>query len=150
VINRHSINKINNIFFEKKEKQERLLPMIKSCLTSQILRDGVCPGLPCWRQRSVRLTGRVEVSSQRLRGWRGVTQPARFQGSLPFFTRLPTAFSCWVPARGQATYTLLCRNLTWALLPFTAPLITAWWLQKMPGKLFILDKKKGEPEENGK
>jgi len=27
--------------------------MIRSCLTSQILRDEVCPGPPCWRQRSV-------------------------------------------------------------------------------------------------
>jgi len=67
--------------------------MIRSCLTSQILRDGVWPGPPCWRQRSVRLTGRVEVSSRRLRGWGDVTHPARFQGSLTGFIRLPAAFN---------------------------------------------------------
>jgi len=70
--------------------------MIKSCLTSQILRDGVCQGQSCWRQRLVRLIGRVEVSSQRLHDWRGVTHPARFQGSITNFARLPTAFSSWI------------------------------------------------------
>jgi len=32
-------------------------------------------------------------SSQRLRGWRGVTHPARFQGSLTGFERLPATFN---------------------------------------------------------
>jgi len=53
-----------------------------ACLTSHIRRDGVYPG-----STSRRVVRQIEAgrSSQRLRGWRGVTHPARFQGPQGFY-----------------------------------------------------------------
>jgi len=67
-----------------------MLQSTKACLTSQIERDGVYPGATS--RRVIRQTEKGR-SSQRLRGWRGVTHPARFQGSLTGFMRLPAAFN---------------------------------------------------------
>jgi len=51
-------------------------PLLSPTLTSQILRDGVIEDLLTRNSSDLR-PGRL--SSQRLRGWRGVTHPARFR-----------------------------------------------------------------------